>query len=124
MINESFDLVLVTILAFILAGILYVVFGFVTVRKLRKNQKTKDSLGMEVVSGSDVVGVAQTLSMPRSWARKLDKKNSLYGEGVVANSDLLYENTTVFDRFLARFFYWVALFAILTAFVSIALGYQ
>ncbi len=121
MINESFDLGLVAFLALLLSPVLFVIFGQVTVRKLRKNRQTKDVLGMEFVSGSGITGVAQTFSIPRSWARKLDEKSRGYAPGVIANSDLLYEHTTIFDRFLARLFYWWVVFSVITMFIAMAI---
>lgn len=87
-----------------LTAILYVAFGQVTVKKLRKNPKTKDALGLEYVSGWDIINVAQVLAIPRSWSRKLEKipLSSIY-----ANSDLLFENTSKLDRILVAVFYWL-----------------
>ena len=42
--------VAILIMSSIISGVLYVVFGQMTVRKLRKNPKTKDILGLEVIS--------------------------------------------------------------------------
>ena len=39
--------------------LLYLLFGQITVRKLRKNPETKQSLGIEFVSGWDILNVAQ-----------------------------------------------------------------
>ena len=98
-----------TLFIFVLAGcifsaILYVAFGQITVRKLRNNPKTKDQLGLEYVSGWDIINVAQALAFPRSWSRKLEKSplSSMY-----ANSQILFENTNKFDRFLGVLFYWL-----------------
>jgi hypothetical protein len=55
------------ILATILTGIMFVLFGQITVRKLRKNPKTRNALGLEYVSGWDVINAAQALAFPRSW---------------------------------------------------------
>src|SRR5690554_7670856 len=55
----------------LIACVLYVVFGQVTVRKLRKNSKTRDELGLQLVSGWDIINVAQALSFPESWSKKL-----------------------------------------------------
>lgn len=52
------------------ACILYVLFGQLTVRKLRKNPNTKDLLGVEYVSGWDIINVAQAFAFPRSWTKK------------------------------------------------------
>ncbi len=87
----------------VFALIMCVVFGQVTVRKLRKNPETKEALGMEFVSGWDILNVAQALSTPRSWSKKLENTplNFLY-----ADSSLLFKHTNRFDRFLAIVF-WV-----------------
>ena len=87
-----------------LALILYVVFGQVTVRKLRKNQDTKNALGIEFASGWDIINAAQALAIPRAWSKKLENSplSSFY-----AKSECLRENTTAFDRFLAIVFYWI-----------------
>ena len=45
--------------------ILFVIFGQVTVRKLRKNPETRDRLGVSLVSGWDIVNVAGALALPR-----------------------------------------------------------
>jgi hypothetical protein len=84
--------------------ILYVLFGQLTVRKLRKNPATKASLGIELASGWDIINVAQALSIPKSWRRKLENSplSSIY-----ANSDLLLQHTNKFDRVLGALFYWL-----------------
>ncbi|MCF6251002.1 MAG: hypothetical protein L3J75_07000 [Methylococcaceae bacterium] len=94
------------------ACILYVIFGQVTVRKLRKSPKTKNVLGLEFVSGWDIINVAQALAIPRSWSRKLEKSplSSMY-----ANSDLLFGNTTKLDRMLGAVFYWLLMISGLSA---------
>ena len=84
--------------------ILYVVFGQVTVRKLRKNPKTKGALGTEFVSGWDIINVAQTLAIPRSWSKKFENSPLAY---MYTNSDLLFEHVNKFDRILGAVFYWV-----------------
>lgn len=97
-------LVMIMIVASMFTGILYVAFGQITVRKLRKNPKTKNCLGIELVSGWDIINVAQALSIPKSWSKKLEERQFSL---IYANSNLLFENTTKFDRFLAMFFYWL-----------------
>lgn len=52
-------------------------FGQMTVRKLRKNPKTKDILGLEVISGWDIINVAQAFSLPRRWLLKIEKVSFL-----------------------------------------------
>ncbi len=87
-----------------LACILYVVFGQVTVRKLRKNPKTKDALGLEYVSGWDIINVAQTFAFPRAWIYKVEKTKFAF---IYADASLLYAHTTKFDRILGCVFYWL-----------------
>ncbi len=48
-----------------ITSILFVLFGQITVRKLRKNPETKDYLGVEYISGMDIVNVAQTFLIPK-----------------------------------------------------------
>jgi hypothetical protein len=91
----------------LIAWILFVIFGQATVRKLRKNSEMKDSLGIEFVSGWDILNVAQALTLPKKYAQWLNKGFS--GKGVLgmlhADAELLYKHTTRFDRILARVFY-------------------
>ena len=81
--------------------ILFVIFGQVTVRKLRNNPETRHELGMEFASGWDITNVAQALSLPKFLQKRV--KNKVFH----ANPDVLYKHTTVFDRVLARMFYWL-----------------
>lgn len=92
------------ILSTILTGILFVLFGQISVRKLRKNPKTRDALGLEYVSGWDVINAAQALAFPISWSRKLEGSRLSF---MYANSKLLQENTNRLDRFLGAVFYWL-----------------
>ncbi len=87
-----------------LSMILYVLFGQLTVKKLRKDEVLKNSLGLELVGGWDIINVAQALAIPRSWSKKLENSplSALY-----AKSECLRENTTRFDRVLAAMFYWL-----------------
>jgi ABC-type bacteriocin/lantibiotic exporter with double-glycine peptidase domain len=86
------------------AMILFVLFGQVTVRKLRKNPKTKNELGMEFVSGWDIINVAQALAVPKVIMRKF-KNTSL--SLLYADVDLLHKHTNAFDRLLGSVFYWL-----------------
>ncbi|MFE8070105.1 hypothetical protein QQM79_03515 [Marinobacteraceae bacterium S3BR75-40.1] len=85
-----------------LAMLLFVVFGQVTVRKLRKNPEIKGKLGMEYVSGWDIINVAQALSFPESWSRKLESGPLSF---LYANQDLIKSNTNNLDKFLGVTFY-------------------
>ena len=87
------------------ACILFVIFGQITVRKLRKNPETKQALGIEFTSGWDILNVAQALSLPAVLEKRL--KNRAFH----ANADLLHKHTTVFDRVLAQMFFWSWIFA-------------
>lgn len=94
------------IFAVILGGIffsmiLFVLFGQITVRRLRKNPETKDSLGVSFASGWDILNVAQALTLPKHVTRRINNNSA----GFEADPDLLYKHTTVFDRVLARIFY-------------------
>src|SRR5690606_3072570 len=93
-----------TFILMLFTCILYVLFGQVTVRKLRKNPKTKEALGFEYVSGWDIINAAQALALPKFWMRKLEKTtlSTLY-----AKSEILFANTTRFDRVLGAAFYWL-----------------
>ena len=73
-------------------------------RRLRKNHITKTALGTEFASGWDILNVAQALSLPKSWAKKLSNSplSALY-----ADVDVLYENTSKLDRLLAFILYWI-----------------
>ena len=85
--------------------ILFVIFGQVTVRKLRKNPETKQALGIEFLSGWDILNVAQALTLPKVVAQRIRRNSISMGLGFEADPDLLYKYTTVFDRVLARVFY-------------------
>ncbi len=100
---------------FFLSMILYLLFGQITVRKLRKNSETSSHLGLEFASGWDVFNVAQALALPRFITKKLDKSSlSLF----YANSSLLEKNTSKFDKWLACFFYWLFTASLISVFSS------
>ncbi|GAA3916869.1 hypothetical protein [Litoribacillus peritrichatus] len=112
-------LALACLLMFI-SGILYVLFGQVTVRKLRKNPKTKDALGLEFVSGWDIINVAQTLAFPKSWTNKLEHSpiSSMY-----ANAEILRKHTNQFDKILGVTFYWLFMFSGLSGVLLVLLNF-
>ncbi len=103
-----------------LAMILYILFGQITVRKLRRNPKIKDALGLEYASGWDIINVAQALAIPRSWSRKLEKSPLSY---LYAKSDILFENTNKFDWVLGATFYWVLTSSGIAGMVLVVLNY-
>ncbi len=101
----------------LIAAILYVLLGQITVRKLRKNPDLKNKLGFEFVSGWDILNVAGALSTPR-WLREKLSSSSL--SGLSANYQLLHENTSKFDRVLARifWFFYVTSVALMLLFIT------
>jgi len=101
-----------------IACILYVIFGQVTVRKLRNNPETRDKLGFELVSGWDIIKVAQALSLPRFMTDKF-KQSPL--SGLFADADTLHKHTNRFDQILALLFYWLLMISGLTMIVLVLL---
>ncbi len=91
-----------------LAAVFYVLFGQITVRRLRRNKATKDLLGFEFVSGMDIVNAAQALTLPRAWMKKLEQSPI---SAMFSRSELLYQNTSSFDRIIARVFYCLLMFS-------------
>lgn len=83
------------------ACIIFVIFGQVTVRKLRKLPDVKNELGFEFVSGWDIINVAHTLSMPLWLSDKLQEGPLAFLE---ANSRAIRKHTSKLDIFLARSF--------------------
>ena len=98
--------------AVLVVCILYIVFGQLTVKKLRKDPKTKDALGLELVSGWDIINVAQALAFPKTWSKKLEERSLSF---MHAKASLLLENTNTTDRFLGATFYWLL---VITGFAS------
>ncbi len=101
-----------------LAIILFVIFGQLTVRKLRKNPETKNELGIEFMSGWDIFNVAGALALPR-WLNRKFKKSSL--SAISANAELLEKHTNLFDKVLAVLFYVLWVVSVVSMLVLIAL---
>jgi hypothetical protein len=87
----------------LIVGPLFVAFGQITVRKLRKNPETKYALGLEFSSGWDILNVAEALSST-AWMNKRVKSSKV--SFLFADADVLYKHTTRFDRILARVFWF------------------
>jgi len=85
----------------LVSAILLVIFGQITVRKLRKNPETKNALGIEFVSGWDIINAANALALPIKYARR--RKKLPFGM-LHADPDVLYNHTNRLDRILARLF--------------------
>jgi hypothetical protein len=94
----------ILILAAVIVGLLYVAFGQLTVRKLRKNPATKNALGLEYVSGWDIINVAQALAFPKSWNHKLESSPLSF---MHAKASTLYQYTNRLDRILGFLLYWL-----------------
>ncbi len=91
-------------------GVLFVMFGQVTVRRLRKNPATSRYLGFEFFPGWDIINAAVALSWSRRLKWRLDQGplSDFY-----ANTEVLYRHTSAGDRLLARVFYGTLLFSCL-----------
>ena len=109
----------VTAIFIFIAAILYVIFGQVTVRKLRKNPETKNALGIEFVSGWDILNVAGALSLPRSLTRKFRESRLAV---FAADAELLNKHTNRFDKFLAKTFYILYVFSGTTVIILLLLN--
>ncbi len=103
----------------LLAALLFVIFGQVTVRKLRKNPKTREKLGLELASGWDILNVAGALSRPHWLSVRLRNSRLSF---TAADERPIYEHTNWFDRFIARLFFymWVGSVAAFLCIGSIA----
>jgi len=101
----------------LVGSVFFVIFGQVTMRKLRKKPEIRHELGIEFLSGWDILSVAQTLTLPKSIAQRI-RRNS---RGTAADPDLLYRYTTLFDRVLARVFYMLITLSVFAMFVLIIL---
>lgn len=86
----------------LIACVLFVLFGQVTVGKLRKNPEAKNALGAELASGWDIINVAGALSRPKWLSRKLEVSRLA---ALSANSEVIYAHTNRFDRILGRLFF-------------------
>lgn len=117
----AFILFTIIIIGLVISGILFVLFGEVTVRRLRKNQQTKDALGVEFVSGADTVNVAVALSLPLSLYNRLFRRKNLYFTN--ADADKICAFTSRLDRFIARLFFW-SYFITVLALISAVILYS
>lgn len=105
---------------FVFCGlILYVIFGQVTVKRLRKNPATKDALGLGFASGWDILNVAQAISLPKAITSKLE---SGAVSAIYANSSLLRQSTSRSERILACVFYYVFMLSNLSMITLVAIN--
>ncbi len=113
----------VWLVLFVVSGILFVVFGEVTVRRLRKDPATRRYLGFEFCSGWDIVNAGVALSWPRRLKRRLD--NGVLSD-FHANTEILLQHTSRLDRILGRAYYatmvssclWIALYGLVRNWVE------
>ena len=84
--------------------VLYVIFGQLTVRRLRKKDELKDQLGVEFASGWDIINVAQAMALPKGWSEKLEESPISY---LNANASLLRQYTTPLDKIIGALLFWV-----------------
>lgn len=91
--------------------VLWVFFGQLTVRRLRKHPETKDLLGTEFYSGWDILNVAGALSRPK-WFSEMMRKSPL--SFMAADERPIYANTNKFERCVARLFFLSAACAFFT----------
>ena len=100
----SFVLILSVV---IIDSILFVMFGQKTVRKLRNNPAIKDSLGIEFISGWDIIHVANALALPEWLTRKVRQSRL---SAFFANAEVLKKHVTKFDVVIAKVFWglWIA----------------
>lgn len=95
-------------------GISFLLFGEITMRRLRKNPAVKDSLGASFISGYDIINVSMALSLPKRFMRWA--KGSRF-PGLYADVDILYQHTSRLDRALARLhqiILWLSVIYVLT----------
>ncbi|WP_037027024.1 hypothetical protein [Psychromonas aquimarina] len=115
--NEIEDTLLtIGLIGLFFTMILYVLFGQVTVRKLRKNKETKDSLGIEFASGWDILNVALALSRPKWLEKRIMASPTAH---FAADAKVLYQYTNRFDRILGRLF---SFFSLTTTLMLLALA--
>lgn len=94
---------LITFFTMVLSWILFVIFGQVTVRRLRRNPATRNRLGVELISGWDIVQASSALSRSRRLTKRLERGPL---RGYFADSQTLRAHTTRLDRALAAACYW------------------
>ncbi|WP_160154709.1 hypothetical protein [Microbulbifer sp. ALW1] len=102
MISEL-DFFMIAFVDMLFACVLFVAFGQLTVRKLRKKPETRDHLGIEFASGWDILNVAQALAIPRSWSKRMERSPLA---SLNARSDIVHQYTNKFDKVLGCIFFW------------------
>jgi len=90
----------------ILSFILYVIFGFTTVRRLKKQDEAKEKLG-EVIVASEGYNIMASLSYPEFFVKAIERGQEKKGIRVIADKKTILENTNMFERCFARFIFWL-----------------
>jgi hypothetical protein len=105
MIYQGFEAVAfdITLWSMLVAGVMYLVFGQVTVHRLRKNPATRDCLGISWLSGEDIAHVAFAVSIPRRIHQRAESGCLGF---MVAKSEVVLQHTTRLDRILGWLCYW------------------
>jgi hypothetical protein len=98
--------------------ILFVIFGQKTVRNLRKNPATKNSLGIVLISGWDILNVMSALALPKKITRIIQRSPLA---ALAADSDLLEKYTTRCDRIMAKILYILLIASVLALWALIIL---
>ncbi len=114
------DFGLLFLLCLFITCFLFILFGLITVRKLRKNPATKNHLGVQFVHGWDILNVARALSLPK-WLLEKHKNSAV--SFLRADYQILHQHTSQFDRLLAKIFYGIYLLTGLFGFAAILLDY-
>lgn len=110
----------ICVLFIIIGWILFILFGQITVRRLRKNPETRDKLGLEFASGWDIFNVAGAMCRPQWLSERLRRSTLSF---TAADERPIYENTTWFDRLLGRTMFILMMGAIAIMMVLILLHF-
>lgn len=94
-----------------LAWPLFFAFALLTVRRLRKDPRTRDLLGLEFFPGGAVLNVSRALAVSRKFARRCDHGG---WSDLHANSEAIYAATARWERVLGRAQFWSHCLAALT----------
>ena len=92
----------VLIVSSMVCGLVFVLFGQFTVKKLRKNPATKDVLGLDLASGWDIINIAQSLTLPYKLYRIIEKSSLKH---FFADKQVIESNTSRLDKILGQIFY-------------------
>lgn len=102
----------------VIGWLLFVIFGQVTVRKLRKNPATRNGLGIEFMSGWDIINAASALARPARLSRRLERGGL---RELFADSRAIRTHTTRLDRVLGRACCGTLLFSVICTVIWILL---